>query len=102
MGFLCLASLGALVKLNLALDTYLIPSAIFGAISLVLTFAADGGAGLSVTNGLISFLFGLTFFSLLKRTEGERSWKTSDAHRRSFSLSYLDIAAPIILTGLRL
>lgn len=75
VGFLSIASLGALVRLNLAVERYTIPAVIFSAVSLFLVLAAGAGFGQTVLSSCFGLLFGLLFFGRLKAAEGERSWQ---------------------------
>ena len=77
VGFLSIASLGALVRLNLAVERFMVPAIAFGALSLFLALVADAGFGGSILFGIMSFLFGMVFFGRLKASEGERNWKTT-------------------------
>ena len=64
----------ALVKLNLAIDKPIVPTAIFTLSALVLGLLFGHPFLALVVGTAINFLLSLLFFSLLKKTEGEGSW----------------------------
>ena len=66
--------LAALVKLNLAIEKPIVPTAIFTLSALVLGLSFGRPFLVLVIGTAINFLLSLLFFSLLKRKEGEGSW----------------------------
>lgn len=66
--------LAALVKLNLAIEKPIVPTAIFTLSALVLGLLFGHPFLALVIGTAINFLLSFLFFWLLKRTEGQGSW----------------------------
>ena len=66
--------LAALVKLSLAVEKPIVPTAVFTLAALVCGLLFGVPFLALVVGTAINFLLSLLFFSLLKRTEGQGSW----------------------------
>ena len=71
---LAIIILGALVKLNLAIEKPIVPAAIFTVAVFIFGLLLEHQFVAVAISAVINFGFSLLFFWLLKRTEGAGSW----------------------------
>ena len=77
VGFFSITTLGVLVRLNLAVERFMIPAVMFGTLTLSLALITKAEIGGNLLFGVVSFLFGVVFFWRLKTSEEGRNWTST-------------------------